>query len=249
MRGVMKLLAAARLVDLSEEEAAAMEDTAPAAEPDYSTMGLGAAATPSSSELPPPLPSAAELQPALVSDIVEGKPFDTIFAEAGVPPSPYPAERLLRLIDGLRAMDENTRSTAVRAMDAADDSWTIEDPVIDAQRKMQALQSYSDALVQQLDSTEQQTAAEIASLQSAEHNAVAEIRKQIDGLEKLLEREMQKTASTIATRQAEVSAARAAAQREMQRVEAEVARLRDIALQFATTHTHAVPPAHSQGAH
>lgn len=248
MRGVMKLLAAARLVDLSEEEAAAMEDAAPGAEQDYSSLGLSAAEPQPYGEQPPPLPQA-DLQPVVVNDILEGQPFETIFAEAGVPPSPYPAERLLRLIDGLRAMDEATRRTAVQAMDAADDSWTIEDPVLDAQRKMQALQSYSDALVQQVDSTEQQSAAEIAALQAAEENAVAEIRKQIAGLEKLLEREMQKTAATIATRQAEVSSARAAAQREMARVEAEVARLRDIAVQFANTPTHSAPSAHSQGAH
>lgn len=235
----MKLLAAAKLVDLSEDEAAEYE-AAPQGEavPEHAAMDQASNPASDYGSTPPPLPPDAGLQSLPLSSVVEGKTFDSIFAEAGVPASPYPAERLLRLIDGLRAMDANTRHTAVRAMDAADDSWTIEDPVLDAQRKIGVLESYRQALAGQVASNEELAVAEVAELKAAEEKAVAEIRKQIAGLEKLLEREMHKTAETIATRQAGMSAERAAADRETQRVNTEIDRLREIAVQFAGTHTH-----------
>ena len=62
--------------------------------------------------------------------------FDDIYANAGVSPSAYPAERLLRLVDGLSAMDQATRLMAIKAMDAADESWTIDDPLADAAAKV-----------------------------------------------------------------------------------------------------------------
>lgn len=255
MKGVMKLLAAARLVELSPEEEAAMQQTsadeayaepAPLTEQELADQALINAAAgdlPAADPLPaadahtpPPLPSATG------AGLPEGCSFDEIYASAGVPPSPYPAERLLRLIDGLRAMDAATRRTAVQAMDAADDSWTIDDPVLDAQRKSRALQEWGAGLREQIAAAEQAASSEIAELKQREEQAVAEIRKQIAGLEKLLEREMQKTAEHIAGRQAEISAQRAALDRETQRLNAEIGRLGELARQFGSASEH------SQGA-
>lgn len=230
----MKLLAAAKLVELSEEEAAELESVPPQ-DPGYeATQAVepsadAYAAAPPPAE-PPPVPMA-------VTEVVEGRAWDDIYAEAGLPASPYPAERLLRLIDGLRAMDPATRLTAVRAMDAADDSWTIEDPLLDAQRKIAALESYTQGLQAQVAADGEQAAAEIAALKATEDKAVAEIRKQIEGLERLLEREMHKTAENIAALEAGIAAEREAAGREARRIEAEIARLREIPNQFSSTTT------------
>lgn len=255
MKGVMKLLAAARLVELSPEEQADLQApdadayAAPQAlsEQELADQALieAAAAMPAAEpdrSAPPPLTPPPLPPLSAGAELPEGRPFDEIYAAAGVPASPYPAERLLRLIDGLRAMDAGTRRTAVQAMDAADDNWTIDDPLLDAQRKVRVLQEWSTGLREQLSASEQAAAAEIAELKATEEKAVAEIRKQIDGLEKLLEREMQKTAEHIAARQASLSAARAALERETQRINAEAGRLGDLARQFGAA------PEHSQGA-
>ena len=131
----MRLLAAAKLVTLSDEDRA-HEQPDPTA------------------EIPAEQDVAADITPVQVplaeGDIVEDRPFADIFASAQLPPSPFPAERLLRLLDGLRAMDEATRKAAVLAMDAADENWTIADPMMDAQRKIAVLESYREALDTQL---------------------------------------------------------------------------------------------------
>ncbi len=44
-----------------------------------------------------------------VGAIQVGKGFDLLYREAALSPSPYAAEKLLRLLDGLSAMDEATR--------------------------------------------------------------------------------------------------------------------------------------------
>ena len=219
----MKLLAAAKLVTLSEEERAQTQS-----EPvEIPTMTVD------------PVVNVAPVVPRLEgNDVVEGRAFEEIFASANLPPSPFPAERLLRLLDGLRAMDEATRKAAVMAMDAADENWTIADPVIDAQRKSVVLESYREGLTAQVASTEQTTAAKIAELTGDQERAVAEIRKQILELEKLLEREVQKKTEQIAALDASLKATRDAVDREGRRITAEIDRLREITAQFAQPTTH-----------
>lgn len=226
----MRMLAAAKLVNLSEEETAELEAQSSSETPsdDYAA-DLGNLEIPTAAAPEPVAPAV------VVTEIAEGKAFETIFSEANLPTSPFPAERLLRLLDGLQAMDDATRKAAVKAMDAADDTWTIDDPVLDAQRKVGVLEAYSQAVAQQVTQNEQDVAAEVAQLKATEEKAIAEIRQQISGLEKLLEREIQKTAEHINTRQSGLAAERAAAEREHQRVQAEISRLRSIAIQFGST--------------
>ena len=75
--------------------------------------------------------------------------------------------------------------------------------------------------------------ADIASLRVAQESTAAEIRKQIAELEKLLEREVQKTAEQIAALEAGLKAARESTAREGRRMTAEIDRLREIPAQFA----------------
>jgi DNA repair exonuclease SbcCD ATPase subunit len=167
------------------------------------------------------------------ADVAGGKSFEDIFKSAQIPDSPFPAERLLRLLDGLRAMDEATRKAAVHAMDAADDNWTIDDSIIDAQRKIAALEDYQKALESQLTANQQQVIAEVADLKAAEERAVTEIRKQIAEMERLLAREIQKTAEQITNLEGGQKAAQENCEREVKRLQAEVERLREIPAQFS----------------
>ncbi len=220
MKGIMDFLARAKLVDLSEDEkqTAAGMAAVPVAEVMPTPM-----AEPSS----PPLPlSASELE------VAEGKSFDEVFAAAAVPPSPFPAEKLLRLLDGLRAMDSATRKTAVLAMDAADDTWQITDCVSDARQKIAALGSYKQYLGAQLQGSEQQAAAKMADIRGELEAATAAIRKQIAELEQLLERKITQSAQETTNLEARLRTMRETVAREARRMDVEIERLGEIPAQF-----------------
>lgn len=234
VKGILKFLAAAKLVDLSDEEKMKLHGVEQVDEPIATSLGGEAA-----SVNPPPLPDTSGTgtsPPPIIyaaADVAEVKSFDDIFKSAQIPDSPFPAERLLRLLDGLRAMDEATRKAAVHAMDAADDNWTIDDSIIDAQRKIAALEDYQKALESQLTVNQQQVITEVADLKQAEESAVTEIRKQIAEMERLLTREIQKTAEQISSLEGGQKNAMEACEREVKRLQTEIERLREIPVQFS----------------
>lgn len=230
MKGFMKFLAAAKLVELSEEERQSLE--AASAHDDANLLAQQADQAYSSeiNQAPVEQNSVQYAQ----EDVAEGKSFDEIFASAQIGESVYPAERLLRLLDGLRAMDSATRIAAVRAMDAADDNWTIADSVLDAQRKIAALESYQKALEGQLAVQQDSVVAEIADMKLAEERAISAIKQQIAELEALLEREIGKTAETITQLEAGRQAAQQTCEREVKRLQVEIERLREIPVQFSS---------------
>src|ERR1700730_4751396 len=103
---------------------------------------------PAVDEAPAPVNEAAQLPPA-EGDVEENLQREKIYAEGNLPASPYPAERLLKVLNGLRAMDIGTRKAAILAIDAADDSWKIEDVLLDADRKIKALEARKQYLAAQ----------------------------------------------------------------------------------------------------
>lgn len=116
---------------------------------------------------------------------------DEIYAHANLPASRYPAERLLRLLDGLAAMDENTRLAAVTAMDQADDTWSLEDPIQDARNKATALEAFATSLESDLQRLTGELDAQIQDSQAREGEEAARIRSQIADLEALLARRVE----------------------------------------------------------
>ncbi|MBK7765293.1 MAG: hypothetical protein IPI44_03860 [Sulfuritalea sp.] len=219
MKGIMNLLARARLVELSDDERLA-------AEPGPDDVATLVAAPP---QPPPDLPPDN-------CEIEQDRSFEAIFAAAGIAPASFPAEKLLRLLDGLRAMDGATRKTAVLAMDAADDNWQVADCVVDAQSKIAALEGHKRHLAAQVMGTEQQTETRIAEIKTALESATTSIRQQISELEQLLEREVTKAAQASTNLEADLRGAREAAAREARRMDGEIERLREIPAQFATPH-------------
>jgi hypothetical protein len=155
--------------------------------------------------------------------ISEGQPFESFYATLS--PSAYPAEKMLKLIDGLQAMDAATRLAAVKAMDAADEGWTIDDPVSDARAKIAALTGQASAFTAQVTNIEKATDAMIKALDKDNDAAVSAIRKQIADLEALLERQVAKTGNDKAAAQSQLQAAREACTRETGRLHTEAARL------------------------
>ena len=227
MKGILSLLAKAKLIELSEDEQLAASAERPAAVPDApaaqpaevaeTRMHAGTAAA------APDLPSLADA----CADL-DGATFSDLFASAGVPASPYPAEKLLRLLDGLRAMDAGTRKSAVLAMDAADDNWQIDDCVRDADLKIAALEEHKRRLAEQMQERERQSGELVSQIRVVLDEASAAIRKQIAELEQLLEREVTRAAQESTSVEAGLRAAREATAREARRMDAEIERLREI---------------------
>lgn len=162
---------------------------------------------------------------------------DDIYAAHGVSPALYPAERLLRLVDGLSAMDEATRLMAIKAMDAADESWTIDDPLADADSKVKALQAHGQAIAANLQLLEQETQAHLDALIKRQDKVVGDIRQQIAELEGLVARELNRTAQETATQEANLKAAREQIARDLADVAQISQRLQSLSSQFGTPKT------------
>lgn len=222
MKGLMGLMERAGLVTLSQTE---RENVTTGSEGDPVVMA-------------PPMPDATVMiKDSAPGQVTEDRPLEELFALAAVPPSPFPAEKLLRLLDGLRAMDMATRKAAVLAMDAADDNWTIADPVTDAQLKVSALEVYKTALTNQVGKAEENTSAGVEDIKANLERTSGEIRAQITELEQLLQREVAKASDDTTKLEAALRATRESAAREFRRMDKEIERLSEIPATFAQSAT------------
>ncbi|MEF8699822.1 MAG: methyl-accepting chemotaxis protein [Candidatus Accumulibacter sp. UW26] len=230
MKGFLNLLARAKLIELSEDERLASAAELPLVPGAASEAVVEPPLVPLRDDRPVAPTAAPASLPAAGDDRqpLENHPFADIFAAAGVPDSPYPAEKLLRLLDGLRAMDAGTRKAAVLAMDAADDNWQMGDCLRDAELKIAALEDHKRELSAQLQHRERQSAEVVNQIRSVLDEATAAIRQQIAELEQLLEREVTRAAQEATSVEAGLRAARESAARESRRMDVEIERLREI---------------------
>jgi len=169
--GFLKALKKVGLVEVEEpaEPLPAAPEPAPAAP-----------AAAAADAAPPAAPISAS------AEIVEAVPLDQIYADGQVPSCAYPAEQLLRVLGGLKAMDLATRKAAISAMDAADDSWRIEDVLLDAERKIKALQTRKQMLTAQAQAAEAEAAARVRERDAQQQSALDSVRKQIADLQALM---------------------------------------------------------------
>ncbi len=184
---------------------------------------------------PPVVVGEPEVAPALGTE----RAFTEIYAAVGIPTSPFPAEKLLKVLAGLAAMDVNTRKAAILAMDAADDAWSIEDPIIDARRKIGALNDEKQRVLTEADKARQEADAEIQARDVYQGDATAEIRKQIAELEQMLEAEIKKVAEEKAAISHKATSAQEAAARESVRIDREITRLKAIENTFGPSESKA----------
>ena len=143
--------------------------------------------TTKSQQKPSPPPSSQSDGEFFVRDLSE------IYADAAIAPSPYPIERMVKLLDGLKAMPSDMRLQAIQAMDKADDSWTIEDSILDGQRKKNAIEKERGRLQQQLEQRNLAIEQEKKLLDKNLEETTKEIREQIAELEAILAEETQAT--------------------------------------------------------
>lgn len=185
---------------------------------------------------PAPAPAAQQQQPALAPEqsvVAEQKDFADLYREANVPTVSYSAEKLLKLMAGLESMPMEVRKQAIKAMDDADETWTVDDSVLDAQRKVKALAIAKQKIAQQVASALQNADREIAAIHAEEQDKSAQVRKQIAELTALLDRGVARAAQQTADVRAAARTNQEAGERESARLDAEMNRLGQIVITFS----------------
>jgi hypothetical protein len=141
MASLKKILEAARLIEPTDDHArpsASVEDSEldaiirRAAEAD-----AGAPSTPRDADAAVDTMEATE-----TVGVEEGLGFVDIYARQSVAEASFPVERLLKLVEGLRALDPTTRRAAIMAMDVADETWSMDQVLADADAKVAALRGH-----------------------------------------------------------------------------------------------------------
>jgi hypothetical protein len=184
-------------------------------------------------ETPPPRDATnAPVAPVAESTAMS---LDDVYAAAGVPASPYPAERLMRLMDGLKEMTEEMRLTTIRAIDAADDSWTIDDPLRDARAKIAAIDQHLGTIRAGIAQEESASNANAEQVRQRQDGSVADIRRQIADLEGLLSREIARGAQELAGIESALRASKEGANREIDGLTRAAGALQGLISHFNTT--------------
>ncbi len=229
MKGMMNLLERAGLV--RREGEALDSEAAPASDDSRQAAHAAQQAPPTAWDPGAPLANLGS-----VAD-VSGLSLAQIYANAALAAATYPAERLLRLLDGLKAMEEGTRRQAIAAMDAADDTWTIADPLHDASLKIAAIEAHAATLRAGVTQAEQETQMALGAVQQRQDTSVAEIKRQINELEGLLARELARGAQESAALAAALQSKQEAALRELESLMRTVGEFRALVSQFKSAGT------------
>ncbi|MGN6153877.1 MAG: hypothetical protein ACTHOH_18015, partial [Lysobacteraceae bacterium] len=200
-----------------------------------------ASAKASGAKAPPPVPDAntsgqAAAPPAGQSaappGIEEGLSFADIYVRQGLAEAAFPVERLQKLVDGLRTLDPATRRAAITAMDVADETWSMDQVLADADAKVAALRGHQRHLQGGAEALVQHNAERIAALEADRDTRVADLRRQIAALEAQVQDAIGTAAADVARLHSESESNKAALQRETQRLDAQIAAIADLAAQF-----------------
>ena len=231
MASLKKILEAARLIERTD---APVSDAGPAEDADIDAIIRRAAQAEAAA--PPARENAAD-EGADVggSDVVgveEGLTFVDIYGRQGVAEAQFPVERLLKLVEGLRALDPTTRRAAITAMDVADETWSMDDVLADADAKMAALRGHQRQMQGAADGVVQANRERVAALESSRDGRLAELRQQIAALEAQIQDAVGSTAADVAKLQSESESNKAALLRETQRIDAHILNLEELVAQF-----------------
>ncbi len=236
MASLKKILEAARLIERTD---------APASDPAAEDADIDAIIRRAArAEAPPPLPDgdgiASEYNASSVNDtgagevagVEEGLTFADIYNRQGMAEASFPVERLLKLVDGLRALDPTTRRAAISAMDVADETWSMDAVLADADAKMAALRGHQRLMQGAADGVVQANRERIAALESSRDGRLAELREQIAALEAQIQEAVGSTAADVARLQSESESNKAALLRETQRIDAHILNIEELVAQF-----------------
>lgn len=165
----------------------------------------------------------------------EGVSIELIYQSASVPSSNYTVERLGKLIDGLKQLDSVTQRAAILAMDSADDSWSIEDILQDARKKVDALGAYSSQTASKVLRIRENIEKDIQRIASEKDQSIASIQAQISELQQLLESTISRHAAEAAKLNAQGLSAQQAADREQQRMSESIEKINTLIHPFISS--------------
>ena len=228
MASLKKLLEAARLIEPAEAHA---DDVAPVEDSALDAIIRRAAEV----DAPPAPRAEATAETAPPGDAVgveEGLSFIEIYGRQNVADASFPVERLLKLVEGLRALDPTTRRSAIMAMDVADETWSMDQVLADADAKLAALRDHQRQMQGAADALVQANRERIAALDSSRDGRVGELRQQIVALETQIHDAIGTTAADVAKLQSESESNKAALLRENQRIDAHSLNLKELVAQF-----------------
>lgn len=232
MASLKKILEAARLIERTD---APVSDAGPAEDADIDAIIRRAAQAEAAAATPARDDATVEGADVGGSDVVgveEGLTFVDIYGRQGVTEAQFPVERLLKLVDGLRALDPTTRRAAITAMDVADETWSMDDVLADADAKMAALRGHQRQMQGAADGVVQANRERVAALESSRDGRLTELRQQIAALEAQIQDAVGSTAADVAKLQSESESNKAALLRETQRIDAHILNLEELVAQF-----------------
>ena len=232
MASLKKILEAARLIERTD---APVSDSAPAEDADIDAIIRRAAQAEAGAPPRDAVDAPAEGADVGGSDVVgveEGLTFVDIYGRQGVAEAQFPVERLLKLVEGLRALDPTTRRAAITAMDVADETWSMDDVLADADAKMAALRGHQRQMQGAADGVVQANRERVAALESSRDGRLTELRQQIAALEAQIQDAVGSTAADVAKLQSESESNKAALLRETQRIDAHILNLEELVAQF-----------------
>jgi hypothetical protein len=230
MASLKKILEAARLIERTDAPAG---DSAPAGDADIDAIIRRAAQAEAAAAAPDAGDSApADAGGGDVVGVEEGLTFADIYGRQGVVEAQFPVERLLKLVEGLRALDPTTRRAAITAMDVADETWSMDQVLADADAKMAALRGHQRQMQGAADGVVQANRERVAALESSRDGRLAELRQQIAALEAQIQEAVGSTAADVAKLQSESESNKAALLRETQRIDAHILNLEELVAQF-----------------
>ncbi len=232
MATLKKILEAARLIERSDTE---MSVPAPAEDADIEAIIRRAAEAEAAPSVRDGTPVDAAQAGDAVGDAVgveEGLSFVDIYGRQNVAEASFPVERLLKLVEGLRALDPTTRRAAIMAMDVADETWSMDQVLADADAKLAALRGHQRQMQGIADGVVQANRERVAALESSRDGRLAELRQQIAALEAQIHDAVGTTAADVAKLQSESESNKAALLRETQRIDAYILNLQELVAQF-----------------
>jgi hypothetical protein len=110
---------------------------------------------------------------------------EDVFASAAIADGPNSAQRLLKIIAGLMMFPREQQILMVRAMDAADETWSEKEVLADARRRQSVLRSHLQEIETERTQKLQAVAARVEKAQTDGKRRLDEIDSQIAELQKL----------------------------------------------------------------
>ncbi len=120
-----------------------------------------------------------------------------VFSARGIADGPNSAQRVLKIIAGLAMFPREQQLIMVRAMDAADDTWSEQEVILDAQRRQAVLRDHLEAIEAEHATRIESIAARVTGAQTDGQQTLLDIDRRIVELQKMRQQASEATLSSL----------------------------------------------------